>query len=306
VVMSTMMIGMRNYGGPQDFERVSDFLVRHYQPDNRDGNWLQPTWEYMHSHPALDESALGRIGIWEDGGEIVAVVHYESALGEVFFQVHPDYSELKCEMLDYAEKRLFGISEAGRRYVQAFVNDIDPQFEAFVQSRSYHRTADCDRPVSKFIIPDPFPEIALPDGFCLKSLQEDNDLFKIDRVLWRGFDHEGEPPPESIEDRKKMQSVPNFRQDLHIVVQAPKGHFVSYSGTWFERTNRYAYVEPVATDPDYRRRGLGRAAVLEGIRRCGESGATVAYVGSDLAFYMAIGFTRIYTSQCWMKYLDEL
>jgi predicted N-acetyltransferase YhbS len=299
-----MMIGMRNYGGPQDFERVSDFLIRHYQPDNRDGNWLQPAWEYMHSHPALDGSALDRIGIWEDAGEIVAVVHYELALGEVFFQVHPDYSELKCEMLDYAEKRLFGISEAGRRTVQAFVNDIDPQFEALVRSRGYRRAPDHDRPLSRLSIPDPFPKIAPPDGFRLKSLQEDNDLQRIDRVLWRGFDHEGEPPPESIEDRKKMQSVPNFRQDLHIVVQAPKGHFVSYSGTWFERTNRYAYVEPVATDPDYRRRGLGRAAVLEGIRRCGESGATVAYVGSDLAFYMAIGFTRIYTSQCWTKYLD--
>lgn len=40
------------------------------------------------------------------------------------------------------------------------------------------------------------------------------------------------------------------------------------------------YVEPVATDPDYRRMDLGKAAVLEGIRRCGELGAEVAYVGS--------------------------
>ena len=38
----------------------------------------------MHSHPALDESALERIGIWEDEGEIVAGAHYETALGEAF------------------------------------------------------------------------------------------------------------------------------------------------------------------------------------------------------------------------------
>ena len=102
-----------------------------------------------------------------------------------------------------------------------------------------------------------------------------------------------------------MQSAPGFRKDLTIVVEAPDGHFVSYSGTWFEPTNGYAYVEPVATDPDYRRRGLGKAAVLEGIRRCGELGARVAYVGSDLAFYMAIGFVKMHTSQCWTRYLDE-
>ena len=137
------------------------------------------------------------------------------------------------------------------------------------------------------------------------DLQDDNNVLKIDRVLWRGFDHEGEPPQDSPEDRKKVQSAPNFRKDLNIVVEAPDGHFVSYSGTWFEGTNRIAYVEPVATDPDYRRRGLGRAAVLEGIRRCGELGATVAYVGSDLAFYMAIGFTKIHASQCWTRYLGE-
>lgn len=81
-------------------------------------------------------------------------------------------------------------------------------------------------------------------------------------------------------------------------------NFVSYCGTWYEPINGYAYVEPVATDPDYRRRGLGRAAVLEGIRRCGELGATVAYVGSDLEFYEALGFVPIYTCQCWTKYLD--
>jgi predicted N-acetyltransferase YhbS len=300
-----MTIRMRNYNYPEDFKFVSDFLIKHYQPDNRDGNWLQPTWEYMHSHPALDESALDRIGIWEDSGEIVAVVHYESALGEVFFQIHPDYSYLRPDMLDYAEKRLFGISRTGRRYVQAFVNDFDPEFEALVQFRGYQRAADHDRPMSQFIIPDPFPQITLPNGFRLKSLQDDNNLHKIDRVLWRGFGHEGEPPEDGIEGRRKMQSVPNFRKDLNIVVEAPDGNFASYSGMWFEQTNRIAYVEPVATDPDYRRRGLGKAAVLEGIRRCDELGATVAYVGSAQAFYMAMGFTKIYTSQCWTKYLDD-
>jgi predicted N-acetyltransferase YhbS len=63
--------------------------------------------------------------------------------------------------------------------------------------------------------------------------------------------------------------------------------------------HHYAYVEPVATDPNYRRLGLGRAAVLEGVRRCGALGAALAYVGSDQPFYQALGFTQAYVSQCW-------
>ncbi|MCJ7551483.1 MAG: hypothetical protein MUQ30_17575, partial [Anaerolineae bacterium] len=58
----------RQYQGTADFEAISSFLIDHYQPDNKDGNWFQPTWEYMHSHPALDESNVGRIRIWEDDG----------------------------------------------------------------------------------------------------------------------------------------------------------------------------------------------------------------------------------------------
>jgi predicted N-acetyltransferase YhbS len=50
--------------------------------------------------------------------------------------------------------------------------------------------------------------------------------------------------------------------------------------------------------------GLGKAAVLEGIRRCGNLGATVAYVGSDQEFYLSFGFKVIHTSECWLKYLE--
>ena len=154
----------------------------------------------------------------------------------------------------------------------------------------------------EFTIPTPFPSISLPGGFRLKSLADDCDWVKIHRVLWRGFDHEGEAPEDGIEDRKTMELVPGYRRDLKIVVESPEGDFVSFAGTWYDSVNKIAYIEPVATDPDYRRMGLGRAAVLEGIRRCGELGATVAFVGSDQAFYKAIGFEVLFRHHCWLEY----
>jgi predicted N-acetyltransferase YhbS len=300
-----MTIKFHPYNRPIDFDRVGDFLIRHYQPGNRDGNWIQPMWEYMHSHPFLDVSALDRIGVWEDAGEIVGVCHYESTLGEVFFELHPAYPQLKHEMLDHAERQLWGTGRTGRRYLQVFVNDFDAEFEMMVEAHGFVRNPEDDRPLYQYTIPDPFPVINLLEGFRLKSLQDDNDLHKIDLVLWRGFNHPGDPPPDEIDDRRKMQSVPNFRLDLNIVVVAPDGNFAAYSGTWYEPANRICYVEPVATDPEYRRLGLGKAAVLEGIRRCAALGATVAFVGNDLPFYQAIGFTPLYTDHCWVKYRDR-
>lgn len=298
-----MTVKHRQYQSSADFHAVGAFLIAHYQPDNRDGNWFQPTWEYMHSHPSLDESSLGKIRIWEDGGRIVAVAHYESSLGEAFFEVHPDYAYLKPEMLIYAEAELCGTTAEGQAYLQVYVNDFDTEFEAHVRARGYAQKPGWSRPTSRFIIPNPFPPIPLPEGYRLKSLADDNDLRKIHRVLWRGFDHDGEPPEDGIAERRKMQSGPNFRHDLTIVVEAPDGNFASFCGMWHDRTNHIAYVEPVATDPDYRRMGLGKAAVWEGIRRCGAEGATVAYVGSDQEFYKAIGFTTLYSSNCWMRFL---
>lgn len=298
-----MSITVRRYDLRTDFDRVGEFLIEHFAPNNRDGNWLQPIWEYMHSHPNLDATSLKRIGIWEEAGRIVAIAHYEGELGEAFFQFHPAYRHLRAEMLAFAEAHLSATMPSGEQRLRAYVNDFDGDFTALVSAQGYAQDAGGARPMSLLHIPSPFrPELALPDDFRLKSLQEDNDLAKIHRVLWRGFNHVGEPPPEGIAWRVQMQSAPHFRKELTIVVEAPHGDFVSFCGMWYEPANKLALVEPVATDPDYRRMGLGRVAVLEGIRRCAELGATVAFVGSDQPFYQALGFRVIFTSNCWVKH----
>ena len=302
-----MSVMFHHYDHSRDYQRVDEFLIQHYQPGNRDGNWVEPAWEYMHHHPLLDSDSLEKIGIWEVDEEIVAVAHYEWRLGEAFFQFHPAYRHLRQEMLQYAEAHLAGRSDDGQEFVWAYVNDYDDAFRALVQERGYARKPERDRPMASFDIPSPFPPVAIPKGFRLTSLADDSDWAKVHRVLWRGFNHEGDPSmtEAELEERRTMFDTPKARRDLKIAVEAPDGTFVAFCGMFYEPTNRYAYVEPVATDPDYRRRGLGRAAVLEGIRRCGELGATVAYVGSSQRFYLSFGFEVIYTTECWQKVLDE-
>jgi len=294
----------RQFRDGGDCAAVSGFLVGLYEPDNRDGNWLQPIWEYAYTHPSFDEASVGRIGIWEDEGRIVGLATYELRLGEAFFSTHRDYAHLRPEMLAYAEEHLWAGDGDGRRRLKVFLTDFDAALEEVVAARGYAKDPSSHRPMSQFVIPSPFPAISLPEGFDLRSLADDNDLRKMHRVLHRGFGHPGEPPKDGIEGRRKMQSGPNYRKDLAIVAVGPTGDFVSLCGMWFDPANRFGYVEPVATDPDHRRRGLGRACVLEGIRRCGELGATVAYVGTDKPFYLSFGFRKLFTTNCWQKELD--
>ncbi len=302
-----MAITFTQYQHDPDYQRVSEFLIKYYRPGNTDGNWLEPAWEYMHYHPALDTANLGEIGIWEQDREIVAVCHYESRLGEAFFQFHPSYGYLREAMLDYAESKLRGISrESGRRYLCAYLNETNLDFLTLVKGRGYKEDPQSVRPLYRFDIPDPFPVVQLPDDFYLTSLAEECNWVKVHQVLWQGFDHGDDVPinEEELKSRQKMFDTPKARRDLKIAVTAPGGDFAAFCGMFFEPTNRYAYVEPVAVDPRYRRLGLGKAAVLEGIRRCSLLGATIGYVGSDLPFYQVIGFKKVNHSQCWVKYLD--
>lgn len=294
------MVTSRRYYGIDDYYAISDFIISLYRPFNRDGNWLQPIWAYMHSHPYLDAGSLGRIRIWEDEGRVVAVVHYEMQLGEAFFQVHADYDALKPELLDYALAELSSAAPDGSRTLRAFISDFDTPFAHTAEALGFARDPDNDRTLSVLEIAEGFaPDLTLPGGFRLKSLADDNDLTKMHRVLWRGFNHPGEPPADGIRWRRQMQSSPFFRHDLTLVTEAPNGDFASFCGMWVEPTNRIALVEPVATDPTYRRLGLGRAVVLEGVRRCAALGARLAFVGSDQDFYHALGFKTAFVSEAW-------
>ena len=258
----------------------------------------------MHYHPLLNElgePAMASIGVWECDGSIVAVAHFEHKPGEVYLQVHPDFIHLKPEMLGYAETHLSVGTSDGRRSISVFVNDFDTELKACVKECGYAELDGVPDCWSAFQISHPFASISLPDGFKLQSLKDENDRWKLSRVIHRGFNHPGEPPGDWLVDMEKMQSAPNYRKDLNIVAVAPDGSYASYCGMWHETANRIAYVEPVCTDPDYRRMSVGTAVVLEGIRRCGQEGATVAFVGSEQPFYLSMGFAKLFNIKLWAK-----
>jgi GNAT superfamily N-acetyltransferase len=299
-----MTILFRKYQHPDDYQKISDFLIIHHQTGNLDGNWIQPAWEYMHFHSLLDQTSLEKIGIWEVNERIVAVAHYEWRLGEAFFQFHPAYRNLRVEMLNYAEENLASAAgKDGAKTLCAYINDFDHEFIALVKARGYEQDFEATRPLYCFNISDPIPSLTLPEGFRLTNLAEEPDWAKVHRALYRGFNHPDDPSmtDEDLEDRRRMFDTPTARRDLKIAVSAPNGDFVAFCGMFYEPANKFAYVEPVATDPHYRRLGLGKAAVLEGIQRCAGLGAEIAYVGSDQEFYKSLGFNKVYNSECWIK-----
>jgi GNAT superfamily N-acetyltransferase len=291
----------RQYRPHLDKPKVSQFLASICASVDRKSNWLRARWEYMiYSVQSGLEHDLTPIGIWEVGEEMVAMVNLEDTLGEVYFQVHPAYDHLKREMLSYAEGALCKV-EDGKRRLTLYVSEFDHELEEIAAAAGYLKAEDDPQVTSEFDIAAHPLTYSLPDGYRMTDRVESNDLRRINRVLWRGFSHEGPPPEKHVAGRADVEKAPLYRADSVVMVEAPDRNFASYCGIWYEAAIQLAYVEPVATDPDCRRKGLGKAAVLEGIKRAKELGATRAIVGSGLEFYRAIGFRRMFAYYPWQK-----
>ena len=95
------------------------------------------------------------------------------------------------------------------------------------------------------MIPD-FAPTRLPDKLRLKRLADDNDLVKLNRVLWRGVNHPGEPPDDSLRGRKRMQSGPHSRKALAMVIEAPNGDGVRVGRKRVARLMRQVGLEEVS------------------------------------------------------------
>lgn len=297
--MALVSVAVRPYEPGSDYELVAQFLVELYEPGRALRNWLRPRWEYMHHHPLIANVDLTAIGLAVDGDRLVGVVHPEDTPAFCYLQAGRD--DVKPLLVEWAETHLGGWSRSlEREALGCYVDDTDTALREVLAARGYAQTRWGEHSARLPLLPS-LPYRALPDGYRLQSLADENDLERINRVLWRGFNHPGPAPDDEIPGRVLGQSAPHFRKDLTIVAVAPDGAYASYAGMWFVPENNVAYVEPVATDPDHRRRGLGSAAVLESLRRVRSLGADVAWVGSDQAFYTAMGFEVVAHSTLWVR-----
>jgi len=278
-----------------DYYKLRNFLIK---LDSH--NYHFGRWDWMITHGNLDADALPLIGLWEDNGSLVATATFDCRLGRAYLLTLDGYQHLKADVLSYAKDAL---AENGR--VMVMIADDDSALQDIAARQGFTPTQEKEHDAVYPIGDLSDIRYHLPDGFNVVSMREGYDLFKYGQVLWKGFGHEadGEGPFVWKEEDRPLWELgfkrPHVNLDIKIAVTAPNGEFASYCGMWHDPESQSALVEPVATDLAYRKMGLGRAAVLEGILRCGRLGAKRAYVGSSQQFYYQIGFKPYATATFW-------
>jgi ribosomal protein S18 acetylase RimI-like enzyme len=241
----------------------------------------------MYQH--LDKLAEVRIRLWLGDDQRPLGWAWLWLPAELDFQLHPEASPAVLDdMLAWFEAEA---QPSGGGHVQAWALEAHGRTVAALEAAGYERSDDSWYEHMVAPLAEQLPEPELPRGFELRTVRGEEDVERRVEVHRAAF-----APSRVVAEsyRRVMRSWP-YRPGLDHVVVAPDGAFAAFCLCWLDEVNRVGDLEPVGTHPNYRRRGLGRAVCLAGLRSLREAGADTALVysvgRSDASrLYESIGF----------------
>ena len=295
--MILLGVKIRNFtdkaGYSDDFKKICDFLIQINKDKVITPNCLWARWVWQFGQHTETQS---HFGVAEDNELVVGIALYDHGLGEAYFCADPNYPHIKPLLIDFAVKNLslngeirITLPDGDLNYQQAAIQ------RGFIPTAEKFSTARIDIKENAYY---------LPKDYLIMGCGDSNfDVDKYYDAIWKGFDNERERNESEMESVKNREGFdkPYLDLNIRIMVVAPNGDYAAHCGMWCIPGSGYAYVEPVFTLPQYRKKGLGKAAVLEGVTRCGKLGAKQAYVLSSQQFYYNIGFYPFLNETWWVQ-----
>jgi len=142
------------------------------------------------------------------------------------------------------------------------------------------------------------PSYPLPGGFSIRPLAGENEVLAYVELHQAVFQTRN----MTIEWRRRTLSHPDYIANVDIVVVAPDGRLVAFCIGWLSETTPgkiIGQIEPLGCRVDFRRYGLGRAALCETLWRLEQHGVESVYVETDsyrnaaFRLYESVGFQVI-------------
>lgn len=246
-------------------------------------------FEWMHRHSYLDTDKLTSIVIFrEASAKIVGLITYDTSYDDRVYLIHTSEDrELLHAMVDTVLAE-----EEGKAVIKA--NTKDTALCQVLRERKFERIyKDCT-----VLELDLCRDLAyrIPENYAISRPGFHVDDWQYQLVIHRGFGNENIPEkwPDEV-----LTLSPNENADMKVFA-LQGGEYCAHCGLWYTEGDT-AYVEPVATLPQHRGRGLAKAVVYEACGRARKLGAKRATVLSDQEFYHKIGFTLSSEVYCWEK-----
>lgn len=272
------------------FSKVYEFLYNNYTFDRSRGVNAS-FFAYSLLHIAMDKKNISQNGVWFDDKRIVAFCSYEMHLGEAFFSYQKEYEFLLDEMITFSEKNLR--DNNNRLLMHPFSTQV--LLRQKLKERGY-RIID-SWPMKHLSLNEPFYH-PLPKGYYF--LEEEVDFKKLELCLHKGFDHGEKTDKYHPKEYKKVFTSPYATSALSTIIVNSNNEYVTFAGMWYEKDNHLAYLEPLCTIPEERKKGLASSAIGNLCKKLSKLGATHMSGGAD-EFYSKLGFKEIYRDELWEK-----
>jgi mycothiol synthase len=258
-------------------------------------------WWFAGAGPDADWPA--RIRIWTDGTRTVGWGWFKPP-GSIDWFVAPllddaEERRIRLEILAWADERVATVAmsradaDGPSPSPQVWGADGWPETDLLADlgfvasgtaSTQYFRKLDRD-----------LPEPLLPDGYTLRTVAGRAEIPARVEVHRSAF----APSKMTVEKYAILVGLEPYAYDRDAVVEARDGTFAAFTMCWLDSEAQLGYFEPVGTHADHRRRGLGKAVNMYGLRLLQAAGAREAMVYSDSsnaaseALYQSVGFKPI-------------
>ncbi|NTU54890.1 MAG: GNAT family N-acetyltransferase [Anaerolineales bacterium] len=298
----------RPFENQHDFEQMQDLLM--------EARSLTNDWRYSHVGElafnyfmvAIHLDPQGHIRLWHDDGKLVgyAILGEDPAFD---WQVLPAYewSGIELEAFMWAEARTDELRKQDeKRWSGDLVSgsrEDDINRIAFLEQHGFQYCGDLAEVNMMRSLDEPIPESRLPDGYQVREVLETGEITNrasIQREVW----HPWTVGKVSDDDYTRFMQLPGYHRDLDIVSVAPNGVIAAYVNGWIDPLNKIGDFGPVGALEAYRKQGLTRAALLEGLRRMKAYGMSRVCVSTGVSnapakqLYESIGFKIV------NRYLD--
>lgn len=298
-----MKIQERPYRDSADMASMRQLLMLGRQADIQ-ASYMHPgCLDWATNYPPDEEANRRNIRLWECVDEhrpaLAAWAIFMPKEGSFDLFVHPRLHGMPLhetamdEYVVWAEGRAH---EAGLKTLWPFwAMDYDKILESLMRARGFAIThADPAPPLCEVAL-DQLPEIVVPEGFAVRGVENLADGHLRAGVTYSAFQHK-EHWDDYLADYLRFMGSAVYDGQRDLLVRSSEGRGAAACTIWCDPINGIGLFEPVATHPDFQGRGLGKAVLIEGMRRMKVAGMSRAVVGFDpnneaaLALYKSLGF----------------
>lgn len=294
------MLTSRLYETEHDLQHMQALLM---EARSRTNDWRywhvgELTWGYFLVLCHLDPRE--HIRLWhDDDGRLVgyAILGKDPSFD---WQVLPEHewSGIETEALAWAEMRLAELCRQDRQnWVSSLVagaRQDDARRIAFLARHGFRYSGKFAEVNMLRSLDEPIPEPTGPVGCQVRAVQVSEVATRAaaQREVW----HPWSEGKVSDDDYARLMELPGYHRELDVVTVAPDGVIAAYANGWIDPVNRIGDFGPVGALPAYRRQGLTRAALLEGLRHMQAYGMNRVCISTTVSntpaiqLYQSIGF----------------